>query len=122
MRIHNNLENLKNSLENNPLTQTVTGYDMSKEIAFFRASVKSNWEDLPKGIFLVRYWKGSPKNYNGYFVGGKYLSPSVVDNITIYEDGEIKFNTNHHEVFSINYTELHRGNDYDITIKKLGDD
>lgn len=122
MRIYNNLENIKETLEKSSITETSTGYDMSKKIGFLRVSIKNNWEDLPKGIFLVRYWKGSPKNYNGYFTGGKYLSPSVVDNITIYENGEIKFITNHHEVFSINYNELYRGNDYDIIIKKLGDD
>lgn len=119
MRIFNNLENIKETLKNNPVTETVTGYDMSKEKGFFSITIKSNWENMPKGIFLIRCWKGSPKNYNGYFVGGKYLTPTVADKINIYEDGEIKFSINHHEVFSINYDELHRGNDYDIILKKL---
>ena len=119
MRIYNNLENLKKSLENNPLTQTVTGYDMTKEQSFFRASLKTNWEDLPKGIFLVRWWRGSPKDYNGYFTGGSYRSPSIANEIIIYEDGEIKFAINHHEAFSIHYNELHRGNDYDILVKEM---
>lgn len=119
MRIFNNLENLKETLKNSNITETVTGYDMAKEQSFFRATIKTNWEDLPKGIFLVRWWKGSPKNYNGYFTGGSYMTPSIVDDIIIYEDGEIKFITNHHKVFSIHYNELHHGNDYDIILKKL---
>lgn len=119
MRIFNNLENLKETLENSSITEIATGYDMTKEQSFFRATIKTNWEDLPKGIFLVRWWKGSPKNYNGYFVGGSYMTPSIVDNITIYEDSEIKFTINHIESFSIHYDELHRGNDYDIILKKL---
>ena len=119
MRIFNNLKSLKESLENNSITETVIGYDMTKEQSFFRANIKSNWEDLPKGIFLVRYWKGSPKNYNGYFVGGSYMTPSIADEITIYEDGEIIFTINHHEVFSTHYNELHSGNDYDVLVKEM---
>ena len=119
MRIFNNLKSLKESLENNSITETVTGYDMTKEQSFFRANIKSNWEDLPKGIFLVRYWKGSPKNYNGYFVGGSYMTPNIADEITIYEDGEIIFTINHHEAFSTHYNELHSGNDYDVLVKEM---
>ena len=119
MRIHNNLENLKKSLENNPVIETVTGYDMSKEQSFFKASVKNNWEDLPKAIFLIRWWRGSPKDYNGYFTGGSYMTPSIADEITIYEDGEIKFSINYHEVFHTHYNELHRGNDYDVLVKEM---
>lgn len=119
MRIFNNLENLKETLENSSITETVTGYDMTKKQSFFRVTIKTNWEDLPKGIFLVRWWKGSPKNYNGYFVGGNYMTPNISDKITIYEDGEIVFSINYNESFSINYNELHRGNDYDIILKKL---
>lgn len=119
MRIFNNVENIKETLENNPVIETVTGYDMSKKVGFFRASVKTNWEDLPKAIFLIRWWKGSPKNYNGYFTGGSYMSPSIADEITIYEDGEIKFTTNHQEIFNTHYNELHSGNDYDILVKEM---
>lgn len=119
MRIFNNLENIKETLENNPVVETVTGYDMSKEQSFFRASVKNNWEDLPKAIFLIRWWRGSPKGYTGYFTGGSYMKPSIADEITIYEDGEIKFSINYHEVFNTHYNELHRGNDYDILVKEM---
>lgn len=119
MRIHNNLETIKENLENNPVIETATGYDMTKEQSFFRASIKTNWENLPKAIFLVRWWRGSPKGYNGYFVGGSYMTPSIADEIIIYEDGEIKFTTNHHEVFTTHCNELHRGNDYDVLVKEL---
>ena len=119
MRIFNNLENLKETLENSNITETATGYDMTKEQSFFRATIKTNWENLPRGVFLVRWWKGSPKNYNGYFTGGSYMSPSIANEITIYEDGEIKFTINHHEVFSTHCNELHRGNDYDVLVKEM---
>lgn len=119
MRIFNNLEIVKENLENSSITETVTGYDMTKEQSFFRATLKTNWENLPKGIFLVRWWRGSPKDYNGYFTGGSYMTPSIADEITIYEDGEIKFTTNHQEVFSTHYNELHRGNDYDVLVKEM---
>ena len=119
MRIFNNLENLKETLENSNITQTATGYDMSKKVGLFSVIIKTDWEDLPKGIFLVRHWKGSPKNYNGYFVGGSYMTPSIADEITIYEDGEIIFTINHHEVFSTHYNELHSGNDYDVLVKEM---
>lgn len=119
MRIFNNLETVKENLENSSITETVTGYDMIKEQSFFRATLKTNWENLPKGIFLIRWWRGSPKDYNGYFTGGRYMTPSIADEITIYEDGEIKFIINHHEVFSTHYNELHRGNDYDVLVKEM---
>jgi hypothetical protein len=119
MRIFNNLENLKETLENSNITQTATGYDMSKKIGLFSVTIKTDWEDLPKGIFLVRHWKGSPKNYTGYFRGGHYLKPFIVTKIIFYDNNEIMFVSNDDETILINYDALHNGNDYDIILKKL---
>lgn len=119
MRIFNNLENLKETLENSNITQTATGYDMSKKVGLFSVTIKTDWEDLPKGIFLVRHWKGSPKNYTGYFRGGYYLKPFIVTKIIFYDNNEIMFVSNDNETILINYDALHNGNDYDIILKKL---
>lgn len=119
MRLFNSLKNLKETLENSEFVETNTGYDMSKEKKFLIAKISNDWENLPKGIFLIRNWKGSPKEYKGFFRGGNYLSPSTADKIIIYENNEIEFYINSNKIFSINYEDLHNGNDYDIIFKKI---